>query len=114
MLNSQTKKRAKKARQLLGGGEVTMGIIIALIIGGGVGWLAAAITGRNEGLVGSVAIGVVGSIIGGLLSIFLTGSNQSLLGFSWWGLVWSFIGALILVAILNAVQYRGRTQPPVA
>lgn len=83
-----------------------MSIIIALIIGGIVGWVAAAVMGRDEGIVGSVVIGIVGSIIGGLLSSLLSGSNQAYLAFSWVGIVWSFIGAVILVAILNSLQHR--------
>jgi uncharacterized membrane protein YeaQ/YmgE (transglycosylase-associated protein family) len=44
-----------------------MSLIIALITGGIVGWLAARVAGREEGIFASVAIGVVGGIIGSLL-----------------------------------------------
>lgn len=82
-----------------------MSIILFLIIGLIVGWLAAAFTGRQEGVIGSMAIGVVGSIIGGFLSVLITGSNKSYLALSWSGFFWSFIGALILAALLNALQH---------
>jgi uncharacterized membrane protein YeaQ/YmgE (transglycosylase-associated protein family) len=83
-----------------------MNLLAILIIGALVGWLAAQVAGRKEGLLGSIVIGVVGSFIGSFVSAFLTGSDQSYLAFSWVGLFWSFIGALILVVCLNALQRR--------
>jgi len=83
-----------------------MSLLIALIIGGIIGWLAAAVTGRREGIIGSVAIGVIGSIIGVFLASFFNGAQQSYLTFTLPGLVWSFIGAVIFVVILNAIQHR--------
>ena len=85
-----------------------MGLIVALIIGGIIGWLAAAVTGRDEGMFGSIAIGVVGSIIGGLIAGLFGSHGNVFTGFSWSSLLWSFIGAVILVAILNSLQYRYR------
>jgi uncharacterized membrane protein YeaQ/YmgE (transglycosylase-associated protein family) len=82
-----------------------MSLLIALIIGGIVGWLAAQLLGRNEGIIASILIGVVGSILGGFISSLFNGSTQSYLLFTWSGVFWSFIGALVLVAILNAVQH---------
>jgi uncharacterized membrane protein YeaQ/YmgE (transglycosylase-associated protein family) len=74
-----------------------------LIIGGLVGWIAARLAGRNEGILGSILIGIAGSFIGSILSRLLVGSDQSYLAFDWGAFFWSLIGALILVAILNAV-----------
>ena len=80
-----------------------MSIIVTLIVGGIVGWLAAQILGRREGIFGSVVIGIIGSFIGSFVSQLFTGSNRSYLAFAWSGFIWSLVGALILVAILNAV-----------
>ncbi|HEY4160775.1 MAG TPA: GlsB/YeaQ/YmgE family stress response membrane protein [Candidatus Saccharimonadales bacterium] len=82
-----------------------MSIIISLIIGGVIGWLAAKVAGRNEGIIASMAIGIVGSIIGGFLSVVLGAGGHAYLSFSWASVAWSFIGALILVLILNALQH---------
>jgi uncharacterized membrane protein YeaQ/YmgE (transglycosylase-associated protein family) len=81
-----------------------MGILVFIILGGLVGYIASRIMGRNEGVLMSVIIGIVGSFIGGLASSLLTGSNKSFLAFSVSGLIWSLVGAVILVAILNAVK----------
>jgi len=83
-----------------------MSLLVALIIGGIIGWLGAALTGRDEGVIGSVAIGIVGSIIGGVLASLFNGGNQAYLAFTWAGVVWSLIGAVIFAAILNTVQHR--------
>ena len=84
-----------------------MGILVAIILGALVGWLASRLMGRPEGWLMSIVIGVIGSFIGGWLSQMVTGSDQSFLAFSWTGLFWSLVGAVILVAIMNAVT--GRT-----
>ncbi|MEO7364185.1 MAG: GlsB/YeaQ/YmgE family stress response membrane protein [Candidatus Saccharimonadales bacterium] len=81
-----------------------MGIIVAIILGGLVGWVASKIMGREEGLVMSVVIGVVGSFIGSFVSSFFTGSDKSFLAFSAMGLFWALVGAVIFVAILNAIS----------
>lgn len=83
-----------------------MGIIIWIILGGIVGWLAAKMMGREEGVLASIVIGIIGSFIGGFISRLFTGSDQSFLAFSWMGLFWSFIGAVILVAIMNSISGR--------
>jgi uncharacterized membrane protein YeaQ/YmgE (transglycosylase-associated protein family) len=88
-----------------------MSIIVMLIIGGLVGWAAARMMGRDSGLLASIAIGIIGSFIGGFISTLFTGSDQSVLAFSWVGLFWSLIGSIILVAILNALTSRARHHP---
>lgn len=85
-----------------------MSIIVMLIIGGIVGWIAARLMGRDSGILASIVIGIIGSFIGGFISTLFTGSNQSYLAFSWVGFFWSLIGAIILVAVLNAVTSRSR------
>lgn len=81
-----------------------MSLIIALILGGLIGWAASALLGRHEGVVASVVIGIIGAIIGNFISMLFTGSHQAALALGWSSLLWSFIGAIILVAILNAVR----------
>jgi uncharacterized membrane protein YeaQ/YmgE (transglycosylase-associated protein family) len=83
-----------------------MSLIAMLILGGLVGWIASAVMGRDEGVIMSVIIGIVGSVIGGFVSMLFTGGDQAVLAFSWSGLFWSFIGAVILVALLNAFSNR--------
>lgn len=85
-----------------------MSIIVAIILGGLVGYVASRLMGRQEGILMSVIIGIIGSFIGGFVSKLITGSDKSFLAFSWMGLFWSLIGSVILVAILNAISHPRR------
>ncbi len=83
-----------------------MSIIITLIVGGLVGYVAARLLGRQEGVLASILIGIVGSFIGGFVSRMVSGSDQSFLAFNWVGIIWSLVGSLILVALMNAMSSR--------
>jgi uncharacterized membrane protein YeaQ/YmgE (transglycosylase-associated protein family) len=83
-----------------------MSIIVAIILGGLVGYIAARMMGREEGILASIVIGIIGSFLGSFISRLFTGSDQAFLSFSWMGLFWSFVGAVVLVAIMNAMSHR--------
>jgi uncharacterized membrane protein YeaQ/YmgE (transglycosylase-associated protein family) len=81
-----------------------MGILIWLIVGGIVGWLAGIIMGDNLGLIGNIVVGIVGAFIGG--AIFARGDiNTAGLTVSTFAV--SILGAVILLAIVNLFR-RGR------
>ena len=86
-----------------------MNIVIWLVIGGVIGWLASIVmrTDGQQGLLLNVVVGIVGSLLGGWLLSPLVGVstiNQS--NFSLPGLLVSLAGAVILLAIVNLVQRR--------
>ena len=81
-----------------------MNIIIWLVIGGLIGWVASIVmrTDGRQGLLLNVVVGIVGSLLGGWLLSPLVGVstiNQS--NFSLAGLLVSLAGAVILLAIVN-------------
>ena len=81
-----------------------MNIIIWLVVGGLIGWLASLVmrTDAQQGLILNVVVGIVGALLGGFLLSPLIGSgtiNQS--NFSLPALVVSFGGAIILLFIVN-------------
>jgi len=80
-----------------------MGLIIWLVIGGVVGWLASIImrTDAQQGILLNVVVGIVGAFIAGL--IFSGGSinNQPLTIYTF---LTSLLGAIILLAIVNLVR----------
>jgi uncharacterized membrane protein YeaQ/YmgE (transglycosylase-associated protein family) len=87
-----------------------MNIIIWLIVGGLIGWLASLVmrTDAQQGVVLNVVVGIVGALLGGFLLSPLVGAgtiNQS--NFSLPALLVSFGGAVILLFIVNMVR-RGR------
>jgi uncharacterized membrane protein YeaQ/YmgE (transglycosylase-associated protein family) len=89
-----------------------MGIIIWLVIGGIIGWLASMVmkTDKQQGIVLNVVVGIIGALIGGLLIAPLLGSGTiNRMDYSMPGLLASFIGACILLALVNMVN-RGRAR----
>jgi len=79
-----------------------MNILIWLITGGIIGWLASILLRTREGLLLNIVIGIVGALIGGWLISPLVGAgtiNQA--DFSLAGLGVSFLGAIILLAVIN-------------
>jgi uncharacterized membrane protein YeaQ/YmgE (transglycosylase-associated protein family) len=84
-----------------------MNIIIWLIVGGIIGWLASLMmkTDGQQGIILNVVVGIVGAMLGGWLLSPLLGAgtiNQS--NFSLPALAVSFLGAVILLAIVNLVR----------
>lgn len=85
-----------------------MGIIITIIVGGLIGWLAGLIMGTEweQGLFWNIIIGIVGSFLGAWLfgSVFGVGTAFLSGTFSIWGLFWGILGAVVLIAILRALR----------
>ena len=79
-----------------------MGFIWALIVGGGIGAIAGAITkkGSSMGIIANIIAGLVGSTIG---QAILGTWGPSLAGMA---IVPSIIGAVILVAIVSWILGR--------
>ena len=79
-----------------------MNLIVSLIIGGIVGWLASIVmkTNAQMGLIANVIVGIVGSALGfwvaGMMGLGATGAVAQWLV--------SIGGAAILIAILKAVN----------
>lgn len=85
-----------------------MYLILLLIMGGLIGWIASKVMNRDAqmGIFWNIVVGIVGSFIGnGLFSLF--GGTSIATISDWRSLLAGFIGALVLLAILNLVQ-RGR------
>jgi uncharacterized membrane protein YeaQ/YmgE (transglycosylase-associated protein family) len=85
-----------------------MNIIVWLIIGGIVGWIASLImrTDGQQGILLNIVVGVVGAFLGGLLLSPILGAgtiNNS--GLSVGTFVVSLGGAVILLAIVNLFRH---------
>ena len=89
-----------------------MNLIIWLVVGGVVGWLASIIMKRDaqQGILMNIVVGIVGAFLGGILISPLLGAgtiNNS--GLSVSTFVVSLGGAVILLAIVNMFR-RGRAR----
>ena len=90
-----------------------MGLIVTLIIGGVIGWLASLVmkTGGQMGIIANIVVGIIGAVLGfwlaGELGIVAVGSVGA------W--IISIIGAVVLIAILKAMNvYKSRTSSSAA
>lgn len=89
-----------------------MNIIIWLIVGGVIGWLASKVMGtdKQQGVILNVVVGIVGAMLAGLvIAPLLPGLTINQGDFSVMGLLISFLGALLLLAIVNFFQ-KGRAR----
>ena len=79
-----------------------MGIIIILIIGALVGWLASMLMRTGGGILFDIVVGIVGALIAG----FLFGGGASILNapFSLMSILLSLVGAVILLAIVKLIR----------
>ncbi|ATE74005.1 GlsB/YeaQ/YmgE family stress response membrane protein [Lysobacter capsici] len=90
-----------------------LGIIIWLVVGGVIGWIASMImrTDGQQGVFLNIIVGIVGAFLGGWLGGVLgIGAGTINSGsFSLGGLVLSLVGAVVLLAIVNLFR-RGRVR----
>jgi uncharacterized membrane protein YeaQ/YmgE (transglycosylase-associated protein family) len=87
-----------------------MNLIIWLIVGAVIGWLASIVMRTSEGILLNIIVGIVGALLGGWLLSPLVGAGTINQGdFSIAGLGVSFLGAVILLAIINLFR-RGRAR----
>ncbi len=81
-----------------------MGIIIWIVFGGLVGWVASLImkTDAEQGLVLNVIVGVIGALVGGWLMSLLGKSGVS--DFNLYSFLVALLGACALIAVVRAVR----------
>jgi len=86
-----------------------MNLIIWLVVGGVIGWIASLImkTDAQQGLLLNIVVGIVGALIGGWLLSPLVGAGTLNQGdFSVAGLLVSLAGAVILLFVVNLIRRR--------
>lgn len=84
-----------------------MGLIILIIIGGILGWLASIVmrTDGQQGILLNVIVGIVGALLAGFIINPMIGGGNIMNGdFSGSSLLVSFLGAVVLLAIVNLVR----------
>lgn len=80
-----------------------MGIIMWLIVGGVIGWLASMVmrTDAQQGILLNIIVGIVGAFIGGMI---FSGGSINNAGLTLYSFLVSLVGAIILLAIVNLVR----------
>ena len=74
-----------------------MSILIFIIFGGIVGWIASMVTGDNGrmGILGNIVVGVIGAFIGGFIAGAVGGSGVT--GFNIYSFLVAIGGAIVLL-----------------
>lgn len=81
-----------------------MGILIWIIFGGLVGWVASLLmhTDSQQGILLNVIVGIVGAVVGGWIMGFFGQSGVS--GFNLYSFVVALIGAVVLIYIVKVLR----------
>ena len=88
-----------------------MSIIVWLVVGGLIGWLASKImkTDARQGILTNVVVGIVGAFLGGQLVSPMVGVGSINSGITIRSILVSLFGAIVLLALINLVR-RGRVR----
>lgn len=81
-----------------------MGLIILLVVGGIIGWVASMImrTAGQQGIFLNVVVGIVGAMLAGfLVTPLIGGASITSGGISIQSIIVSLLGAIVLLAIIN-------------
>jgi uncharacterized membrane protein YeaQ/YmgE (transglycosylase-associated protein family) len=81
-----------------------MGIILWIIFGGVVGWIASMImkTDAQQGAFMNILVGVIGALLGGWIMSLLGKGGVS--GFNLYSFLVALLGAIVLIAIVKALR----------
>ena len=81
-----------------------MGIILWIIFGALVGWIASIImnTDAQQGAFMNIVVGIVGALIGGYIMSLLGKSGVS--GFNLYSFLVALLGAVVLIAIVKMLR----------
>lgn len=81
-----------------------MSILVWIIFGGLVGWVASMFMGTDgqQGILLNVVVGIIGAVFGGWIMTFFGQSGVS--GFNFYSFVVALIGAVVLIFIVKAVR----------
>jgi len=81
-----------------------MNLIIVIVVGAIIGWVASMIMRTGGGLLVDIVVGIVGALLASFLFNRATLTSGS---FSITALLWSLLGAVILLAIAKLI-FRSR------
>lgn len=82
-----------------------MGILIWIIFGAVIGWLAGLVMGDSKSLVMNIIVGILGALLGSWIADLLF--DAPIDTFSVWGVVFSVIGAALLIFLKRLITGKG-------
>lgn len=84
-----------------------MELIVWIIFGGIVGWIASMVAGSNEdqGIFANIIVGIVGAVLGGYVSRMFGGEGVT--GFNLTSFAVALVGAVVLLMVIGS--FRSKT-----
>ncbi len=79
-----------------------MGIIIWIVFGALVGWVASLLMGGGGGLITDIVVGIIGAVLGGFIMNFFGYGGVG--GFTFYSFLVALLGACVLIAIVRALR----------
>lgn len=81
-----------------------MGILLWILFGALVGWVASLImkTDAEQGALANILIGIVGAVIGGWVMSII--GNTGVTGFNLYSFLVALLGSVLLIAIVRALR----------
>lgn len=79
-----------------------MSILVYIIFGALVGWVASIIMGGANGLLIDIILGIVGAALGGWIMDYFGKSGVT--GFNIYSFLVALLGAVVLIAIVRALR----------
>ena len=84
---------------------MVMNIVLWIIFGALVGWIASMIAGTNDeqGAIGNIIVGILGAFLGGFVVSLFGGSGVT--GFNLSSFLVALLGAVILTFLYRAIRH---------
>lgn len=79
-----------------------MEILIWIVFGALVGWVASMVMGSGGGLLWDIIVGIVGAVLGGFIMNLLGQGGVG--GFNLYSFLVALLGACILIVIVRAIR----------
>ncbi len=81
-----------------------MAIILWVIFGGIVGWIASMImkTDAQQGMLLNIVVGIIGAVVGGWLMSFF--GKSGITGFNIYSFIVAIIGSIVFIGILKLIR----------
>ncbi len=79
-----------------------MGIILWIVFGALVGWVASLVMKTEQSLIWDIIVGMLGAVVGGFIMTLLGESDVN--GFNLYSFIVALIGACVLIAVVRAIR----------
>jgi uncharacterized membrane protein YeaQ/YmgE (transglycosylase-associated protein family) len=79
-----------------------MGIILWIVFGALVGWVASMVMGTGGGLMWDIGVGIVGAVVGGFIMSIIGESGVQ--GFNLYSFLVALLGACVFIVIVRALR----------